>query len=305
MAIESPIDLEALSNEVTNVSLVVVWKRGRSVDGGEIRIADDVAQHLQSACRATVERVQHRDLRRYSADMHLEQEECLVVSDDALIAESPLAEYIVPTAPLKLINARALPRQPFWLYAATLQTADGPVAFVRKTNPRQAARPGRIHALLGNTLSRVRRAVFTLDDFFDLIVSEQGVLALDQRTFELLFRETPELQARIPEWISAINQHLPFTGNGGQLLAARATTDGRLRRRLRAIAERGHLESVTIDRIRRHLREAGLPEEDFIEKDKLVVDESDPFRLVYMLNEDFFSGGLTDVAFRSDRKSPR
>lgn len=30
-----------------------------------------------------------------------------------------------------------------------------------------------------------------------------------------------------------------------------------------------------------------------------------PFALVYVLNEHFFCGGLTDVAFRSDRKSPR
>lgn len=32
---------------------------------------------------------------------------------------------------------------------------------------------------------------------------------------------------------------------------------------------------------------------------------NDPFRLVYLLNEDFFNGGLTDVSFRSDRKAPR
>jgi len=305
MPVESPIDLDALLAEAEGLSLIVVWKRGRGVDGAEIRVADDVAEHLHDACATTVERVKERQLRPYNADMHLEDEECIVVNDDALIAESRLAEFIVPTAPLDIMNARALPRRSFWLYAATVQTEDGPVAFVRKSNPRQVARAGRIHALLGNVLSRVDRPVFTLDDHFDMIVSEQGVLALDQETFELLFKEVPELQERIPEWIAAVDDHLPFAGDGARRLAERCETDGRLRRRIRAIAERGHLEDVSIDRIRRHLQEAGLPEEDFIDGDELLVDDRDPFRLVYMLNEDFFSGGLTESAFRSDRKSPR
>ncbi len=49
-----------------------------------------------------------------------------------------------------------------------------------------------------------------------------------------------------------------------------------------------------IERIRRHLRDAGLDENDFLEGDELRLDDESPFRLVYVLNEDFFRGGLTD-----------
>jgi hypothetical protein len=35
------------------------------------------------------------------------------------------------------------------------------------------------------------------------------------------------------------------------------------------------------------------------------VDEADSMALLDFLNEDLFTGGLTDAAFRSDRKSPR
>jgi hypothetical protein len=52
-------------------------------------------------------------------------------------------------------------------------------------------------------------------------------------------------------------------------------------------------------------RFAPLPEEQFVDSDQLIYDDSSPFELIYLLNEDFFQGGLTDAPFRSDRKSPR
>ena len=87
------------------------------------------------------------------------------------------------------------------------------IAFVRKSNPRTVARPGRMFALLGNTLTRIGGPVFGLDDYFDLIVTEDGIVALSQAQFELLFRETPALQQRIPEWVAAIESHLPLAGD--------------------------------------------------------------------------------------------
>jgi hypothetical protein len=158
----------------------------------------------------------------------------------------------------------------------------------------------------GTRSARTDKPVFGLGDYFDLIVTEQGVVALNQAYFELLFRETPALQQRIPEWVAAIDQHLPFAGDGAQRLAERAATDGRLRRRLRSIVERGHLPAVKVERVREHIKQAGLLEDRFLDSsDELVYDDAHAFELVYLLNEDFFQGGLTDAGFRSDRKSPR
>lgn len=82
------------------------------------------------------------------------------------------------------------------------------------------------------------------------------MIALNQAHYESLFRETPALQQQIPQWVDSIHSHVPIASDGAKLLAERASTDGRLRRRLRSIAERGHLEQVTIERIRQHLNEA-------------------------------------------------
>jgi hypothetical protein len=49
----------------------------------------------------------------------------------------------------------------------------------------------------------------------------------------------------------------------------------------------------------------GRDEQQLISGGHLVVDEADPMTLLYLLNEDFFTGGLTTTGFRSERKSAR
>ncbi len=288
------------------LSLIVAWKQREGYAGGEVRVVAGVASYLREACEHTLKQVSEREPRVYTPDMQLEEDEELLVLEDAeLVGDSQIAAIVLPTEPLPIINAQSLPRRPLQLYAVRIRTDCGDVAFVRKTNPHTPIRAGRTFALLGNTLSRIGGPVFGLDNHFDLIVTERGVVALRQSYFELLFRETPALQRHIPEWVNTIDASVPFAGDGAVRLAERAATDGRLRRRLRSIAERGHLSTVTADQIRKHLQEVGLPEADFLDGDELLYDETHPFSLVYLLNEDFFQGGLTDASFRSDRKSPR
>jgi Kiwa KwaB-like protein len=300
-----PVDLSRLAVG-EELMLIVIWEQGTGFAGGQVNVAGAVADHLRQAVRNAIERFGGKEPRTYSPDMALEDEEVLVTVDADLVADSPLATVVVPTAPPQLIAAGSLPTRPLKMYAVTIRSEDqGLISFVRKASPRPTAKAGHMLALLGDTLTRIGGPVFSLADNFDLIVSEQGVMALDQRQFEILFRETPALQARVPEWVADIDKHVTFAGDGAQRLAARAQTDGRLRRRIRSIVERDHLKGVTIDKIRAHIAASGLVESNFLDGDKLIVDDANPFQLVYLLNEDFFQGGLTDMAFRSDRKSPR
>lgn len=299
-----PIDLERL-RAPRAIGLTVAWRAGRRLDASDIRVSESVADHLRDAVTTTLAQVRERDLRAYGPDMQLETEEALYVNDADLVSESGLAAVLLPDQPLQTISARTLPERPLVLYAVTFQSAGEPVAFVRKTNPRKSATAGRMLALLGNTLTDADKPVFTLDPSFDLIVTPRGVVALVQGVFELLFKETDAVLEAIPGWVGAIAAHLPLAGDGAALLEEKALTSSRLRRRLRAINERGHLAHVDIARVQAHIRALGLEEADFIDGDELVVDEADPMTLLELLNEDLFTGGLTDTGFRSERKSPR
>jgi len=70
-------------------------------------------------------------------------------------------------------------------------------------------------------------------------VTPAGVIAIDQNVFELLFKATAAVLEAIPEWVGAIADHLPLAGDGAALLEEKALKSSRLRRRLRAIYERG------------------------------------------------------------------
>jgi hypothetical protein len=299
-----PVDLAQL-RVPRAIGLRVAWRSGRRLDAGDITMVESVAEHLREAARATITRMRESDLRAYNADMQLEPEEALFVNDEDLISSSALNDILFPDEPLPTISARTLPERPLVLYAITFRSAGSPIAFVRKTNPRKSASAGRMFALLGNTLTNADKPVFTLDPSFDLVVSPAGVIALDQGIFELLFKETDAVLAAIPDWVSAIAEHLPLAGDGAAVLEAKALKSSRLRRQLRSIYERGHLADVTIERVRAHIATLDLDEADFVAGDELVVDEADPRALLDLLNEDLFVGGLTDVGFRSERKSPR
>jgi hypothetical protein len=297
-----PVDLHRLRIPEA-IGLRVAWRVGHRLEAGDIGISPKVADHLRAAATATVERISAAELRAYDADMHLETEEALYVNDAELIAASLLNDVLFPVGPLPTISARTLPERPLVLYAITFSRGGGPVAFVRKTNPRKSASAGRLFALLGNALTDADKPVFTLDPRFDLIVSPTGVIALDQGIFELLFKETDTVLAAVPQWVESVADHLPLAGDGAAILEEKALRSSRLRRQLRAIHERGHLAHVTIERVRSHLAALGLEEADYIAGDELVVDEADPRTLLDLLNEDLFIGGLTDVHFRSERKS--
>ncbi len=230
---QPPLDVAALELP-DEVSLLVAWRQGRSLASGEIRIADDVAEHLREAAQRTLERLQAAELVPYTPEIVLD-DQALYVTDDDLVAESPFTAAVLPEEPPGLLNARSLPERALLLYALSADTNQGPVALVRKKNPHPVARPGRIYALLGNALSQVDRPVFTLDPEFDLLVSPSGVISLDQNAFELLFRETDAVLARIPDWVEGIAEHLPLAGNGAEVLAekARARADRRRRARCR------------------------------------------------------------------------
>lgn len=302
-----PEKLDPRSIEVPEgVSLVVAWRRGTRLEGGEIRINTTVGNFLRRSCEEALQRLRSSRIRPYDPDMFLEEDEAILVEDAELVSSSPLKPIALPEEPLPLLSARSLPHRPLLLYGVTFRDSTGRrVAFVRKMNPHYGARPGGILAALGNTLTEVGGAVFSLDRVFDLIVWLDGIVAFKQSVFELLFKDSEAVSTAVPGWIQSIADHLPLAGDGAEVLERMANNSTRLRRRLRSINDRGHLAHVTIDQIRAHLRELQLDEADYIENDELVVRESDPIGLLDLLNEDLFVGGLTSIGFRSERKSAR
>lgn len=177
--------------------------------------------------------------------------------------------------------------------------------FVKKRDPQVRVKAGRMLSVLGDVLERLDAHVFTLDDSFDLIAAPQGVIALQQKVFEDLFKDALALQARVPQLVTDTLGHLRLSDDLTSKLIEKCQRDSRLRRRLYAMRERGHLVSVTLDDLRNYIHATGLSNSVSIVNGQLVASDDCLFDLMYLLNEDFYSGGITGASFRSERKSQR
>jgi hypothetical protein len=288
------------------LTLVVAWRQGKQLAGAMVPVADEVEEDLRAACEETLEWLQECEAVGYGPDAQVETGEYMAVPLRVVAHEAyEVLDLLRRASALDRLSATRIPR-PLWFYAAVV--GDEPerrAAFVRKADPHKSAKAGRFFSALGEVLSKIDEPVFMLEHRFDLVVVEGGLAVLNPVAFETLFRGAPGLEKRIPRWAEAISDHLPIAGDGADRLVAAATRNSRLARRLRSIAERGHLANVTIDRLREEIKAQGLDEAELIEDGELVVDEEDPSTLLRLLNEDLFIGGLSGTAFAADRKRVR
>jgi hypothetical protein len=286
--------------------LVVGWRRARSIEGGRVKLGREVAEALRGVCRTYLDLLPDLEPKDYSADAALDPEEYLVVPDSRLDPANPVLGLVGRAPTLPSLDAGTLPGRPLVLYAIVLPTRGGGHAgFLRKMNPFQGARRGRLFTVLEDALVRLETPVFVFDDRVDMLVLPGGLVVTNLTAFELLFRGEEVLVERLPEFVAYIAAHLPIADEATKELEVKAARDSRLRRRLLALHERGHLSTVTIDAVRKEAKAQGLDPKKLIKSGKLVLEDVDAGTLLKLLNEDLFTGGLSGVRFAADRKSTR
>ncbi len=286
------------------VTLVVAWRVGTQLEAALVPIADEVVGELQASCRRTVDQLARNEAQGYDPDALVEHGSWMAVPSRIVDEDSSaVADIVRRAAALDRIDAREIPKKLLFYAVAIGDNPSNRAGFVRKADPHKSAKPGRLLAALGDVLSRIQEPVFMLDDRFDLVIVTDGVMVLNPVAFDLLFREAPELALRVPRWVESIAQHLPFGDGVLDQLVRACEGDTRLARRLRSIHERGHLQNVSLDRVRQEIKRQGLDHRKFIRDGSLVAD--DPRGLLYLLNEDLFLGGLSDTPYQVDRKSAR
>lgn len=288
------------------MTLVVGWRVGQGVETGRVSLTQGIGNQLRAACNEAVMEIADRDQKPYSADASLEAEEVMVVPRNSLEANHFLFGLVAHPTGANRVSAHNLPQKPMLFYACSIgHNAADRVGFVRNTNPHLTVKAGRFLGSLGDSLSRIDDTVFAFDDRMDLVVTPTSVVVLNLPSFERLFRDEPTLLAAIPDWVAEIAAHLPMADEAIAELDERSASDGRLRRRLLAIHERGHLATVTLADIRREATRQGIKQASIIRNGQLVIDQIDAGTLLRLLNEDLMTGGLSGTRFSVERKAPR
>lgn len=289
---------------IPDVSLTVAWRERRAFRFSLVDTTRGVTGYLRQLVESTESRLEGLQPRSYSIEAGVEDDEYLVASLDGREEESELRNAIVNLDAMNQIGSSQLREQSLTFYAVVV--GDEPAtrtAYVRKTNPMRVAKSGWGLFEFGDTLTTIANPVFVVEDRFDLILRPDSIDILSPNVFESLFYELTGVDARVRTWVRNVSRRLPMAPQTIELLTTACRSKPRLRRRLHAIQERGHLAKVTIQQFRREVLRLGFHPLRFIRNGQIAADETDYGVLLQILNEDLFRGGLTDEEFAADRKT--
>jgi len=274
-----------------------------TIEAKHLALEMDASDGLREQCQVARDRFSEGALVSYTATAELDTGEFFVIDDDETLAELSsfrnLADdlgAIAPITPSELDLA-------IKLYAVALGDGPNRVLFVRRTNPQLTHKAGRFWAIAQERLTRIEGPVFAFSADFDFILGSNWAVVLDQRSFELLFRQIGLVEKHVSTWIAGISNHLPMSASSIENLRKVALGDSRTWRRLRDIERRGHLAHVTLDQVAEYAGEVGLDAGKVVVNGELVFDPAERFGFLHLLNEDLYTGPLTGEAFESQRKS--
>jgi len=285
------------------LALGVGWRERNTIHGGRVKITNHVAERFRAIAVSHVEALVSRSPKAFSPEADLEPREEYLVADVAeLDADEPITNLLDGLERRDPISIRGLPKRSLLFYAFVFPQQ---ATFLRKLNPYQTAKTGKVWTLLGDTLEEISDPLFAFDSRVDLVITTEEILISNATAFELLFKEENYFMRHIDNWVQAISDYLPLTAGSSKLIIEGCRTNTRLRRRLQSIHHRGHLRDVPITEVQTQAEEQGLDPEEFIQNGELDLHDASIDDVLKLLNEDLFIGPFSGAQFAVDRKSPR
>ena len=290
-----------LSGSLT-LSIVRSWDQNQ-IFPERLLLSDDAADALRVICHRVRQSIRYGSLKDYVGTAELEDNEFFLIYDKDTIRElsifSVMAQDVgaLPTLSPSALDSRAV------MYCVSLGDNRPRTLFVKKVDPRLNYKTGRFLATGRDRLAVVDEPTFSFAPDFDIVIGLGWAIVLNQRAFELLFRDIGIVEAHVESWISGITDHLPMTDRSVAELKRVAIRDSRTWRRLKEIKRRNHLSLVDVHDIARYAYDVGLDPQELIVDGKLIFDPSERFEILKLLNEDVYLGNLTDQRYEAQRKS--
>lgn len=285
------------------LALGVGWRERNTIDGGRVGITNHIAERFRAIAVSHVESLLNRAPRTFTPEADLEPREEYLVADLAELDEDEPVTNLLDGLELRdPISIRDLPKRSLLFYAFVFPQQ---ATFLRKLNPYQTAKTGKVWTRLGDTLTEIQDPLFSFDSRVDLAITNEEILISNATAFELLFKEANYFRRHIDSWVQAISDYLPITAGSGQILIQGCSTNTRLRRRLESIHRRGHLRDIPIAAVQSQAEEQGLDPEGFIQNGELDLHDVPIDDVLKLLNEDLFIGPFSGTQFAVDRKSQR
>lgn len=297
------------------ITLAVGWTVGKNTKIRQLVLGDDVATEFYQIAVQTCENLKEREAEEWTPDADLTPETFLVFPTDEVNDFPRLTsdhdgksflEVLAQSERLEAINPKHLPTGDISFYAIAIGNPGDRTVFIRRSNPRRGLKRGKIYGMLGDTLQRVEDPIFAFDELIDLVLIGDNLFVLSQTVFAAFFRDQESLAQKIPEWINLLSEHIPLAKESRDCIGEKVTRDSRMKARLEAIVRRNHLATVSTATIRQAMEDNELDAARLLDSSgNLVLEEDDVAPVLYLLNEDLFTGSLTKTGFRADKKAAR
>lgn len=284
--------------------LIIAWREGKRYKLGRVDTEKVITDYLRYLVVEEEKRLEKRTARPYSIESTIEKDEYFVAETVDVDEEEALRAQLRSIGALPLITVDRLEKTSLSFYAVAIgNNSSGIKAFIKKSNPLVIAKGGGLLAVFGDALTSLSRPVFAIEGSFDLVVYPDRIAILKDKPFQSLFYEETGINERIGVWVNKIEKSLPMHGEAKAKLAQMCQKGARLRLKLQAIEQRGHLSGVTITKFKSELKRLQIPPERFIYRGKLIIPDKHERQLLEVLNEDLFKGGLSGEEFAAERKS--
>jgi hypothetical protein len=288
------------SQAVESLTLVIMWRTGPRTHARTVKIGGSVSAKLRDYAGKVSEGVADNAGLTYDPDQILEDAHHSIAPRGEAWDTELLTEIEKGSS---LENAVAADfRRSLLGYALVVSTPGAQTIYVRKSNPVVLARKPFVAQLVDDTLSKIDKVLFAFDEWFDVVITSDQIVVLNQKNFELLFKESEAVLAKAPEWVAQLAAVLPFTPGSREVFADSLKTNSFYRQKLHSILRRPYVSELTPELLRERMSNHGLDVERLMPNGELNFTPENTKELLRLLNEDYFQGDFSHERFAASAK---
>lgn len=270
------------------------------------RVADQFKEILADRASKYHRQLEKGDLRlhEYTTDVDTRDHEIeyLELSEDDAISE--LLRSIPPPSQVPLIGDLDDFIAHVRFYVVYAVRGNQRVTLFRRFGPNKELRRSKnpIVALYGERYDRLREPALQFDTSFDAMMYRDNLFILQKNNFQHIFRYYEMLREAAQESLQEIEEAVPIEN----VEEFRSSCLSHLLKlaKLRNIAQKGYLQTITVDQLRRTIDDFGLSIEirRVDGEEKLVFDSSDRWAILHLLEDAYLRSQMTGLRYEASSK---
>lgn len=289
-------------------TLIVAWRSGHSARAAVVKSGGDVIEALRGHARHSLELLQVDHGRPYNPDDEQADDVpylTLAANQKHDVLDTDLLDQLRRGSSLPLVTPDEMRKQALTLYALLIGNDPASRAiFVRKRNPVSLVTKSLV-AIFDDTLTRVTSPILTFDSEFDVVLLRDDMWILNQKNFEVLFKESEAVLEHTSEWADRLSDVVPMADGGKEWLTSRLRQNSVMRRKVQSILRSSYLSRLKPTALRAKMTVHGLNPRHLMEEDRLIFDKTTERDLLLLLNEDLWTGDFSGTHYAAARKASR